>query len=157
MHVAYMWYERVDVCVCMRVFYLRRFSPLTHCKALARASQWCASNFESQFTTIKLRFYVYIKEYHFPMQQNEWTARKRKRDWNAKGQEDCKTHKTRWPLVRSCYARIRNLLCNSMRWCVCYFFPVCECLLLLIETLKLIFCWHKWFSCTEVLVRPERP
>lgn len=25
-----------------------------------------------------------------------------------------------------------------------------------VDSLKLIFCWHKLLSCTEVLVRPER-
>lgn len=72
--------EWTCACVRVRVFYLRRFSPLTHCKALAELLNDVHQILNRSLQLMKLRFYVYIKEYHFPMQQNEWTARKRKRD-----------------------------------------------------------------------------
>lgn len=74
----------------------------------------------------------------------------RKRDWMWK----IGRIRYGWTLVRSCCASIRVICCSCMSRDVVYVtFPrtyVCCS----VGSLKLIFCWYKWFSCTEVLVRP---
>lgn len=124
-----------------------------------------------------LRVYAHIKEYPFPIRNNAWVLseeektkereRKRKSARDEEKERERLSAKDRqellnsigWSLVRSCCARESAWFVVVVWDDVVYvtFFLVCECLLLLVASLKLIFWWHKWFSCTEVLVRPERP